>query len=207
MISSIIERLNSRRDGTGDAGADAGFTLIELMVVLLIMAILLAIAIPTFLGVSNSANDRASQSNLNTALTNAKSYYDSNSQTFTGATEGALLSSLQSQEPSISWVSGPTTASGVISVAVASDGNAVALASYSSPTKTCWYLVDNEATESATSWPTTPPTAPQYGAGTWYGGAKGPATCDAAVIPAAGTTAGLVKWNTAGSAGFVPAPG
>ena len=39
------------------------------MVVLLILAILLAIAIPTFLGVTKSANDRAAQSNLNTALT------------------------------------------------------------------------------------------------------------------------------------------
>ena len=55
--------------------ADAGFTLIELMVVLLILAILLAIAIPTFLGVTKSANDRAAQSNLNTALVNAKSIF------------------------------------------------------------------------------------------------------------------------------------
>ena len=45
------------------------------MVVLLILAILLAIAIPTFLGVTKSANDRAAQSNLNSALTNAKSYF------------------------------------------------------------------------------------------------------------------------------------
>ena len=52
----------------GESGEDAGFTLIELMVVLLILAILLAIAIPTFLGVTKSANDRAAQSNLNTAL-------------------------------------------------------------------------------------------------------------------------------------------
>ncbi len=57
------------------AGEDAGFTLIELMVVLLILAILLAIAIPTFLGVTKSANDRAAQSNLNTALLNAKAQY------------------------------------------------------------------------------------------------------------------------------------
>ncbi len=57
------------------AAAEAGFTLIELMVVLLIIAILLAIAIPTFLGVANSAGDRAAQSNLTNALTEAKALY------------------------------------------------------------------------------------------------------------------------------------
>ncbi len=82
MFSSAIQRLNDRRNGEGDAGADAGFTLIELMVVLLILAILLAIAIPTFLGVTKSANDRAAQSNLNTALLNAKAQYQQNSQAY-----------------------------------------------------------------------------------------------------------------------------
>ena len=91
MFSSAIERLNDRRDAVGDTGEDAGFTLIELMVVLLILAILLAIAIPTFLGVTKSANDRAAQSNLNTALVNAKSIFQNNSQSYalaggTGAT-------------------------------------------------------------------------------------------------------------------------
>ncbi len=52
------------------------------MVVLLILAILLAIAIPTFLGVTKSANDRAAQSNLNTALLNAKAQYQQNSQAY-----------------------------------------------------------------------------------------------------------------------------
>src|ERR1700689_5035634 len=80
MFSSAIRRFNARRDATGDVGEDAGFPLIELMVVLLILSILLAIAIPTFLGVTKSANDRAAQSNLNTALTTVKSYFENNSQ-------------------------------------------------------------------------------------------------------------------------------
>ena len=66
MFSSAIQRLNDRRHAAGEIGEDSGFTPIELMVVLLILAILLAIAIPTFLGVTKSANDRAAQSNLNT---------------------------------------------------------------------------------------------------------------------------------------------
>ena len=76
-----VVELDSARRAT-----DAGFTLIELMVVLLILAILLAIAIPTFLGVTKSANDRAAQSNLNTAITNAKALYQSQGQSYTNTT-------------------------------------------------------------------------------------------------------------------------
>src|SRR5450756_2973249 len=92
MLSSVMSRLQDRRDAAADLGEDAGFTLIELMVVLLILAILLAIAIPTFLGVTGGANDRAAQSNLNTAVTNAKAYYQQNGQSYgTGTTAAAAV--------------------------------------------------------------------------------------------------------------------
>src|ERR1700677_737520 len=100
MISSAIARLRDKRSGVGDTGKDAGFTLIELMVVLLILAILLAIAIPTFLGVTKSANDRAAQPNLNTALVNANAAFQQNSQSYAGAT--SLVSTLSSAEPALS---------------------------------------------------------------------------------------------------------
>jgi type IV pilus assembly protein PilA len=192
-----MKRLNDRRNGVESGGEDAGFTLIELMVVLLIMAILLAIAIPTFLGVSGSANDRAAQSNLNTALTNAKSYYQQNGQTFTGSTLGSMVTALGSQEPSISWVTGPSTAAGVISVGVATDGNGIVLASLSK-TNTCWYLVDNEALETTTSAGTF--SAAQLAAGTWYGGtAIGGSSSTTCTATSAVTAA---NWNAAGTAGF-----
>ena len=114
MFSSAIQRLNDRRDAKGDAGADAGFTLIELMVVLLILAILLAIAIPTFLGVTKSANDRAAQSNLNTALLNAKAQYQQNSQSYPAT--ATLVTALQSAEPSLQFVSDASTDQNHISV-------------------------------------------------------------------------------------------
>src|ERR1700687_569277 len=77
MLKSTLTRLRETRmqEIEGDGAAEAGFTLIELMVVLLIIAILLAIAIPTFLGVANSAGDRAPQSNLTNALTEVKALY------------------------------------------------------------------------------------------------------------------------------------
>src|SRR5271167_3073973 len=90
-----------RPGANGTEEMDAGFTLIELMVVLLIMAILLAIAIPTFLGVKGGAQDRAAQSNLETALTNAKAVYGNN-QTY-GASSSSAISSLQSSEASLTF--------------------------------------------------------------------------------------------------------
>src|ERR1700686_3248298 len=98
---------DSRRRGHFRVANEAGFTLIELMVVLLILAILLAIAIPTFLGVTKSANDRASQSNLNTAVVNAKAAYQTNSQTYTGVNP----TTLSSAEPSLTFTTANSTAS------------------------------------------------------------------------------------------------
>ncbi len=170
--------------------ADAGFTLIELMVVLLILAILLAIAIPTFLGVTKSANDRAVQSNLNTAFVNAKSAFQSNSQSY--AASAGLVAALTSAEPSLSFITGATaltsgTAQSTISVTTSADGYAVILAGLAKGTGNCWYIVDNTQTETGTApWSnasTTVPTAP----GTWYGEWKnitGSApTCDAVTMP------------------------
>ncbi len=72
------------------------------MVVLLILAILLAIAIPTFLGVTKSANDRAAQSNLNTALVNAKASVQQNGQSYTGVN----TTTLSGLEPTLTFTTG-----------------------------------------------------------------------------------------------------
>src|ERR1035441_9491077 len=131
VASSAIRRLNDRRDATGDAGVDAGFTLIELMVVLLILAILLAIAIPTFLGVTKSANDRAAQSNLNTAMLNAKAAYQANSQSY-GAPNTVNSTVLKSAEPGLSFTTTNSANQGQVSVYTSpTDGNAIVLAAFS----------------------------------------------------------------------------
>lgn len=129
--------------------SESGFTLIELMVVLLIIAILLAIAIPTFLGVTNTAGDRAAQSNLTNALTEAKALYEV-SQSYSPSTGAYTSTQFTSQAPEFTWqstaCSSQTNCIGfdVVNVATAGDGQGLILAAYSSKTTTCWYLVDLE---------------------------------------------------------------
>ena len=117
-------------------GVGSRLTLIELMVVLLIIAILLAIAIPTFLGVTGSANDRAAQSNLTNAMTEANAVYQNN-----GRSLPTAAASYQSAAPEFSWISGAVASTNVgsgVSVGVSADMYVEILGTWSS-TNTCWY--------------------------------------------------------------------
>ena len=171
------------------------------MVVLLIMAILLAIAIPTFLGVKGGAQDRATQSNLNTALTNAKAIYGNNQaygSTGTTFTSGQMVTQLTSSEASLKFVNDATatTSQNTISVAVDGSGNGLILVGYSQNGKSCWGLLTNEttnqtvptatndsATINTTAWPNA------TSAGTWY------ASWTAAALPNTAGTAGCTADN------------
>ena len=123
------------------------------MVVLLIIAILLAIAIPTFLGVTNTAGDRAAQSNLTNALTEAKALYQV-SQGY--STNGVAYTSGQftSLAPEFTWNQGTacsTSSNNCVSYAVfnvtfTGDGQGLSLAVDSAKTNTCWYAFDLEST-------------------------------------------------------------
>jgi len=137
------ERRAQAAEVEGEGLAEAGFTLIELMVVLLILAILMAIAIPTFLGVTGSANNRAAQSDLANALTAVTSFYQSNNQSFDYPNPTALESSLSSSEPTFTWAVGQGCSSSspnCISVDPSNDGTSVVLADYSK-TNECWYIL------------------------------------------------------------------
>ncbi len=159
--NEVPRYLSVRAAKRSPSGEDAGFTLIELMVVLLILAILLAIAIPTFLGVTKSANDRAAQSNLNTALLNAKSQYQQNSQSY--PTTATLVAALSSAEPSLQFVSGASTDQNHISVFASADGKALVLAVYSAQSHNCWFIVDTPAVTAAAT-PFAAAAAPTQGA-------------------------------------------
>ena len=186
-VSNAVHRIGDART-TGVRGTDAGFTLIELMVVLLILAILLAIAIPTFLGVTKSANDRAAQSNLNTALVNAKAYYQNQSQTYNNT--AATVTALSSAEPSLTFQSTASTSQSQISVFVSADATSVILAAVSKNGSNCWYAVDNTVAQAATAGTPYANLAgyspPANAAGTFYGVQKAAGTCIASTIAATG---------------------
>ncbi len=180
MFSSAIRHLNDRRSAAGETGEDAGFTLIELMVVLLILAILLAIAIPTFLGVTKSANDRAAQSNLNTALLNAKAQYQQNSQAYPPLI--TLTAGLQSAEPSLTFQAAASSDQNHISVFATADFAALVMTDYSQQTHNCWIVVDTPSTTAAVA-PFAAAQGPVVAANT----VLGPAGADANVAFADGT--------------------
>ncbi len=179
----MTEVTRSRESGT----TEAGFTLIELMVVLLIIAILLAIAIPTFLGVTNTAGDRGAQSNLTNALTEAKALYEV-TQGYSANGNAYTQAQFQSQAPEFTWTLSPSTcgsSSGncvsfvVFSVSTTNDGQGLGLATYSAKTNTCWYAWDLEASPSSLIFTGGMATGTFPSAGTWYGKQTGQSSCKA----------------------------
>ncbi len=154
MLKQVLDRARQARapEIEGEEAAEAGFTLIELMVVLLILAILMAIAIPTFLGVTGSANNRAAQSNLTNALTAATSFYQSNNQSFSVSSTASLSGDLSSSEPTFSWTTGACTSSNsnCVSVDPSGDGSAAILAAYSK-TNECWFVLYSPTEPPATA--------------------------------------------------------
>ena len=135
-------------------GADSGFTLVEIMVALLVLAVLLAIAIPSFISVTRSADDRAAQSNLNTALVNAKAQFQKNGHSH--LTSANLASTLPTAEPSLAFQTTASASQDQVSVSTTGDGSALVLAVYSAQTKNCWIVVDAPTKPDGTTAPVGP---------------------------------------------------
>ncbi len=146
-VATAIGRRHSAADGEVPELADeSGFTLIELMVVLVIMGILMAIAIPTFLGVTSTANDTSTQSNLSNIITSAKAIYakaDSYPVTATMAKD------LQKDEPEFKFSkTGTVLASSAkqdtiaVATTAAKTGTKFVAVAYMTKTHECWVAAD-----------------------------------------------------------------
>ncbi len=202
LVRHLREALGRKATVAEEEGADAGFTLIELMVVLLIMAILMAIAIPTFLGVKNSANDRSAQSNLTNAMTAAKALYINSSSGYISS--GSVVAQMNSTEPEFTFTAAATSSASTISVAAFGAAGAPAVlimavrspvyASGSSTQYKCWYAEDNENSSADTSTSTGANSGAPAGLSYAYGLSTvgPPATCSAA----SGWPTSSTNWST-----------
>lgn len=192
----FVAAARRRRNGE-EALEDEGFTLIELLVVLLIIGILLAIAIPTFLSATKTAGDTAAQSNLQSGLTNAKTYYLQNSDSYTNLSAGwtGLDSGL-----ALSGNTGTGASTGSASVSLSSTATQVALVVYSPQTAHCWGILDDTTSIAGTGNTMAQPNA-SYPATVFFNWASSDGTTclasavisDPAAVPHTGVS-GLSAW-------------
>ncbi len=133
MLYEFRARLTDARDRT-----EHGFTLIELMVVVLIIAIWIAIAIPTFCG----ARQKAPGPGCPVGPPQRPHHGQDGLRRFPASYSADVADGAwASIEPSLDWVSGPSTTSAQISTKAAGV-DTVILANYAASGR-CWYLKDS----------------------------------------------------------------
>ena len=144
-VATALARRRAIADGEDpDLSDQAGFTLIELMVVLVIMGILMAIAIPTFLGVTSTANDTSTQSNLSNIITAAKAVF---ARTDSYPVTATMVKALKADEPEFSYTTGKSTKQDTIGIKTGTaTGTAFVAVAYMTKTDECWVATNTAKT-------------------------------------------------------------
>jgi type IV pilus assembly protein PilA len=117
------------------------------MVVVLIIAILLAIAIPSFLGARARANDRAAQSNVRNANTNALVFYTDHQQFTSDATQMTAIDASVQYTNTLSGTSSRTVYVDVPASGTYSANDTVYLAAKSTNGSCFWIRVVGDKSE------------------------------------------------------------
>jgi type II secretory pathway pseudopilin PulG len=120
---------------------------LALAFVLVLAAIVFTVVIKPWVEGSHPAQIRASTSNLQTALTAAKSYYDDSGRTFLGLMNSGAssTSSIQEMDTGLSFISeGPSTGPHFISTEVGTDSSYLVLTAFANGTNDCWGILDIE---------------------------------------------------------------
>jgi hypothetical protein len=103
--------------------------------------------------VTKTANNTASQANLQTALTGADTFYTANNQTYSNIMNPAAtpaVSTITAIDTGLSYVlAAASTKSNVISINSSGSAGWLVLASYAPGTKDCWIVVDQKAAQAA----------------------------------------------------------
>jgi len=95
--------------------------------------------------VTKGANNTAAQSNLQNALTGAKTYFTDTNQSYVGLeTANAGTSDISQIGTGLTWVTGtkPSPGPHTISAAVLGNGSALELAAFANGTNDCWGILD-----------------------------------------------------------------
>jgi hypothetical protein len=140
---------------------------------------------------SRTAGNTAAESNLQTAFTGAKTYFEAANQTYAGVLNSTTYSNIAQVDTGLSFIQGTTasTASNVISVQSEVGGNAVVLTSYAFPSGICFGILDITAALNAPLFPAYPQTA---AVGTYFFADQqsNPGSCEASI-----TYPGLLSSN------------
>jgi type IV pilus assembly protein PilA len=183
-VATALARRRAIADGEDpDLSDQAGFTLIELMVVLVIMGILMAIAIPTFLGVTSTANDTSTQSNLSNIITAAKAVF---ARTDSYPKTATMVAALTKDEPEFSYTTATSAKQDTIGIKTATTtGTAFVAVAYMTKTDECWVATNTAKTGRVHFGYIKPSTGTTVAA----------TACKAATVKAGATTT-IVTWGT-----------